>query len=238
MLTMSKVCPVELMLIVSLLMAPWLISPCAAQTTTREPSAAKTEPPERQVPDFTNLTQDAAKALAARYHLEPRFVGQTNADARVGIQSPRPGTILRPGTAIELTMEIPPAPPPPLQKLVPNFYHHTVSEAEALAAEVGLSLTFEGPRSANALIVSQSERGGTPITPALKSIQLETELSKPPPPGAWWYYVLLAAAALGIAGCALAAAKIKRRLQSRQTLRFEPMADPAGQGIRVRRLKP
>ena len=171
-----------LALLIALLTAAGMASPCQAQTARSEverpAQGLATKPGRLAMPNFVGLMRGEASALAQKYSLEPTFYGATGMDARVSGQSPQVGTpIFRAGMPVRLQME---ARNLPVQR-VPNFVGLSRGEASRLARQYGLEPAFDGATSKDARVASQSPEVGTPIVRAGMPVRLQMEARILPP---------------------------------------------------------
>jgi beta-lactam-binding protein with PASTA domain len=141
-------------------------------------------PPRVKVPPLTGRTVAQASALLSAFSLRLGTVtGQVQSPVPLKIvsQSPQPGTLVAPDTAVGVALE---TPPPPRVK-VPSLTWRTVAQAKEILGGVGLGLgavAGEVQGRVAQKIVSQSPQAGDSVPPGTTvGVTLE-QLSQPPPP--------------------------------------------------------
>jgi hypothetical protein len=118
-------------------------------------------PAKETVPAIIGETQAQAQQVVARTHLmlQPGNTAQT-ADATVIRQSPAPGTMVDPGTAVEAWFEA----APPTQVIVPTIIGDTQARAEQVVASAHLALQSDDTtQTAPATVTRQSPAPGTKV---------------------------------------------------------------------------
>jgi beta-lactam-binding protein with PASTA domain len=110
------------------------------------------------VPDFVGKTRSQAEASAAAAHFAIAFTGPDDASARVVGQSPEPGALVPPGTAVQLQVAL-------ARVTVPNLRDRTRAAAAAILARHGLVLDISGDQDPRARVVRQSPAAGASANP-------------------------------------------------------------------------
>ena len=112
-----------------------------------------------RTPNFSGLSIEAARALAASSRLRPIFSGDEGQGSHVVSQAPGPGSETSSGAEVALRLGI-------SQTRVPRFTGRSRAAAMAIAAKTGLTLNISGDESASARVSQQTPSPGASVAPS------------------------------------------------------------------------
>jgi PASTA domain len=186
--------------------------------STVEVTVVAVEPELVLVPNLVGLNVAEVPGVLAERGLA---LGQRSGDGDVvRSQNPESGFLVRPGSAVSVSVES--AIPPPLLVEVPDLTGMTVDEARVAVAAVGLEV---GNSPGGSGIVEGQEPDAGTLVPVATAVSLTLEGTRRP----WW--PIAAAALATLLGAALSAHQVTRSSRDRgwlrRHMRLVPRAAPA-----------
>jgi beta-lactam-binding protein with PASTA domain len=174
--------------------------------STVDVTVVRVEPQPVVVPDLVGLNVAEVPGVLAERGL---VLGSQSGDGEVvRSQNPEPGSLVPPGSAVNISVETE-VPPEPLVE-VPDLTGLPVDEARATLAAAGLEV---GDSLDGSGIVESQEPGAGTLVPVATAVSLSLEGTRTP----WW--PIAAAALVVLLGAALSTHQVTRSSRDRRWLR-------------------